>query len=134
VLGIGGNIADWSDSELDAARQLIAAYKEFRPLVQLGQQYWLVPPSDVGACAVQYVSPGGEETVVFTYQLRGLAGAGVRRIRLHGLQPERRYRRAGDGAESSGAVLMTAGLPASVAQPASPGLDWQSGFQVWRAV
>jgi alpha-galactosidase len=135
VLGVGGNIAEWSDAELDQARRLIADYKtDVRPLVQFGRQYWLLPPNPTGPCAVQYVSPSGDATVVFVYQVRGASGAGVRRVRLHGLQPERRYRRAADGAESTGAALMTAGLAAEAVAPAAPwpGLDWRSGFQVWR--
>jgi hypothetical protein len=73
---------------------------------------------------------------VFVYQTRGKRGTGVRRVRLHGLQPERRYRREVDGVESSGAALMAAGVPAEVVTPANPRpvLDWYSGFQVWRAV
>jgi alpha-galactosidase len=136
VLGIGGNIAEWSADDLDEARRLIAEYKELRPLVQFGRQYWLLPPNPVGPCAVQYVSLSGDETVIFVYQVRGLRGAGVRRVRLHGLQAERRYRRTADGVESAGAALMGAGVPADVVDPTDsrPVLDWRSGFQVWRAV
>jgi alpha-galactosidase len=115
---------------------LIAQYKDIRPLVQFGRQYWLSPPKAVGASAVQYVSSSGDRTVVFVYQMRGLRGAGVRRVRLHGLQADRRYRREVDGAESSGAALMSAGVPAEVVDPGHPRpvLDWYSGFQVWRAL
>jgi alpha-galactosidase len=136
VLGVGGDITDWSEADLEAAKRLIAEYKDLRPLVQFGRQYWLMPPRAIGPCAVQYVSPSGERTVVFVYQTRGKRGTGVRRVRLHGLQPERRYRRAADGAESSGAVLMAAGVPAEVVDPGHPRpmLDWYSGFQVWQAV
>ena len=115
---------------------MTAEYKQLRPLVQFGRQYWLLPPSAVGPCAVQYVSPSADETVVFVYQVRGLRGAGVRRVRLHGLQPDRRYRRTSDGLESAGAALMAAGVPADVVDPTDsrPVLDWRSGFQVWRAI
>ena len=136
VLGIGGNIAEWTAEELEEARRLTAEYKQLRSLVQFGRQYWLLPPSAVGPCAVQYVSPSADETVVFVYQVRGLRGAGVRRMRLLGLQPDRRYRRTTDGLESAGAALMAAGVPADVVDPTDsrPVLDWRSGFQVWRAI
>jgi alpha-galactosidase len=136
VLGVGGNIAHWTAAELDHARQLIAEYKDIRPLVQFGRQYWLQPPSALGPCAVQYVSPNGDATVIFEYQVRGLRGAGVRRVRLRGLQPETRYRRAADGAESTGATLMSAGVPTRVVDPteSKPVLDWRSGYQAWRVV
>jgi alpha-galactosidase len=57
-------------------------------------------------------------------------------MRLHGLQPEWRYRRDRDGMESSGAALMAAGLPAALVGSGDrhPSLDWQSSLQVWRAV
>jgi alpha-galactosidase len=136
VLGIGGDIAEWSAAELDQARQLIAEYKDIRPLVQFGRQYWLAAPQPIGPSAVQYVSSDGERTVVFVYQIRGLRGAGVRRVQLRGLQPLRRYRREIDSVESTGAALMAAGTPAVVADPrhAPAGLDLHSGMQIWRAI
>jgi alpha-galactosidase len=136
VLGVGGNIAHWTAAELDHARSLINEYKDIRPLVQFGRQYWLLRPKAIGPCAVQYVSPNGDATVVFEYQVRGLRGSGVRRARLHGLQPDARYRRSSDGAESTGAALMSAGVPAHVVDPseAKPVLDWRSGYQAWRTV
>jgi alpha-galactosidase len=136
VLGIGGNIAKWCDDEVLEARRLIADYKQVRPLVQFGRQYWLLRPAPLGPCAVEYVSQDGTHAVIFVYQVRGQRGAGVRRVRLQGLQPSRRYRRTADGAESTGAALMSAGIPAIVVEPTerSPVLDWQSGFQIWEAV
>ncbi|MBV8714964.1 MAG: alpha-galactosidase [Chloroflexi bacterium] len=136
VLGIGGDINEWSAEEIDEARRLIAQYKQLRPLVQFGRQYWLVPPTPLGPCAVQYVSPAVDRTVVFVYQMRGLRGAGVGRLHLHGLQPGRKYRRDADGVESTGAALMAAGIPAEAVDPRhpTPMLDWYSGFQVWTAI
>ncbi len=135
VLGIGGNIADWPEAELVDAARLVALYKEIRPLVQHGRQFWLRPPAAIGSCGVQYVSEYATETVVMMYQIRGLRGAGARRMRLRGLQPEFRYRRDGDGAESSGAALMAAGIPAALVGTGErrPTLDWQSAVQMWRA-
>jgi alpha-galactosidase len=136
VLGVGGDIGEWSESDLDAARQFITEYKDIRQLVQFGHQYWLRPPAAIGPSAIQYVSPTGDRTVIFIYQTRGLRGAGVLRVRLHGLQSDKRYRREYDGAESTGAALMAAGIPAEVVDPRSPRpmLDWYSGFQVWNAI
>ena len=93
VLGVGGDIGRWPAEDLAAAQRLIETYKQLRPLVQHGRQYWLLPPAPIGPCAVQYVSEAADETVVFLYQVRGLVGAGMRRARLHGLLPDQRYRR-----------------------------------------
>jgi hypothetical protein len=42
---------------------------------------------------------------------------------------DRRYRRAGDGAESTGAALMGTGVPIAFAQPPAPlhARDWPAG-------
>ena len=113
VLGVGGHILNWSAEDCARARGLIEAYKRLRPIVQQGSQYWLAPPSAAGSpCAVQYVSPDRRQTVVFLYQVRGVVGQGLRRVRLRGLDPDRRYRRAA-AAESTGAALMGSGIPAA---------------------
>jgi alpha-galactosidase len=136
VLGIGGNISEWSTAELAVARDYIAFYKRIRPVVQFGAQYWLMPPAAIGPCGVQYVSTARDQTVVMLYQVRGVLGAGVRRARLHGLEPARRYRRESDGAESTGATLMGAGVPLDLSAivDGRPVLDWRSRIDVWRAV
>ncbi len=135
VLGIGGDIRHWSEDERRLARELIAQYKRIRPIVQLGEQHWLASPTEDGPCAVQYVSPDRRETVVLLYQVRGVVGRGARRVRLRGLDPDRRYRRASDGAESTGATLMAAGIPADF-PPAEPlhTQDWRSRVEVWEGV
>ena len=136
VLGIGGNISQWSDDERAEARRLIAEYKEIRPLVQHGRQFWLRAPSAIGACGVEYVSPSADRVALLLYQVRGLRGQGARRLRLQGLLPERRYRRSSDGRESTGAALMAAGVPAALVSSGErhPLLDWRSQLQVWTAV
>jgi alpha-galactosidase len=135
VLGIGGHIMHWSDEEVARARELVDQYKRLRPTVQLGAQYWLAPPGSLGPCAVQYVSPDRRESVVFQYQVHALIGQGLRRIRLRGLDPDRRYRRAADAAESTGAALMAAGLPLAFALPPGPwhARDWASAVDLWQA-
>jgi alpha-galactosidase len=138
VLGVGGDIGRWSADDLDVARRLIEEYKQLRPLIQHGKQHWILiqPPAASGPCVVQYVSHEGGESVVFLYQIRGVLGAGVRRARLRGLVPARRYRRVDDGAESTGAALMGVGIPVDlssrVAEPWS--LDLRSRYEVWRAI
>jgi alpha-galactosidase len=136
VLGIGGNISTWSAEELGDARRLVAEYMAIRPLIQHGRQFWLRAPSPIGSCGVQYVAHDGLSTVVLLYQVRGLRGQGARRFVLHGLQPDRRYRRDRDGAESSGAALMAAGIPASLVASSErhPRLDWRSELQTWRVL
>lgn len=136
VLGIGGNILRWTAEERARARELVDQYKRLRPIVQLGTQYRLLPPAPLSPCAVQYVSDDRDETVVLLYQIHGLVGQGPRRARLRGLDPARRYRRASDGAESTGAALMAAGRPIAFAEPPAPPhvRDWGSRVELWQAV
>jgi Glycosyl hydrolase family 36 C-terminal domain len=56
----------------------------------------------------------------------------VKRARLQGLGPSRRYRRDGDGVESTGAALMEAGVPMDLVSAAEPSLDFRSRIDVWR--
>jgi alpha-galactosidase len=127
VLGLGGDIAEWSAADLERAAQLIADYKAIRPIVQHGRQYWLIPPAAEGPCAVEYVSAEG--VVVFTYQIRGVVGQAPPRLVLHGLQADRTYRRQSDNLQRTGAALMTRGLPLTFSS--GSGLDYRSDLQVW---
>jgi alpha-galactosidase len=134
VLGIGGDIGEWSDADLARARSFVEMYKQLRPIVQHGKQFWLVQPAASGPCAVQYVSEDASATVIFMYQIRGFRGAGARRARLHGLDPTQRYRRVSDGTVSTGAALMAAGIPLDLVTAAQPDLDWRSRIEAWHAV
>ncbi|MEU4746346.1 GH36 C-terminal domain-containing protein, partial [Actinosynnema sp. NPDC023658] len=106
------------------------------PTIHDGDQHWLVPPGDTGPCAVQYVSRDRRDAVLFVYQVRGVAGEGPRRLRLRGLDADRRYRRADDGLVSTGAALMAAGVPAVFPRPPAPRHteDWRSRVEHWQVV
>ncbi|SDW43062.1 alpha-galactosidase [Amycolatopsis xylanica] len=108
VLGIGGNIVEWSEDDLAFAREQIALYKEIRETVQHGALHRLQPPSASGISAVQYVSP--ERTVVFAYRQSAHFNLPERRVRLRGLDPAARYRDPGSGAVHHGAVLLAHGI------------------------
>ena len=59
-------------------RRAVALYREVRPLVQRGDLWRLLPPDE--RAALSYVSPDGDEAVVFGFQLvdrSGGAGAGA---------------------------------------------------------
>ena len=111
ALGLGGDLTRWSEAELTEARDLVARYKEIRPVVQHGRQHRLASTQDGPLGAVQYLSADGGRAVVFAW-------TGVRRfrpwpsrLRLAGLDPAARYRDEDSGEERSGASLMRLGLP-----------------------
>jgi alpha-galactosidase len=121
-LGVGGDLARWSEGELAEAAALIEQYKSIRPVVQNGDLYRLASLRDSGPlAAVQYVA--GDDAVVFAW--RGPASHGTRLppIRLAALDPGARYRDLATGAEHDGAALTRDGI-----DPPAPGEDGYGSF------
>jgi alpha-galactosidase len=116
ALGVGGDLLRWTDAELAEAAELIAAYKDIRPVIQRGRLYRLasVLPGAFGAS--EYVA--GDDVVVLAWW--GPQPGGVRpgRVRLAGLEAGARYLDPGSGQQHWGSALMAAGL-ALPAEPAS---------------
>ncbi|MEV8457159.1 alpha-galactosidase [Streptomyces sp. NPDC052095] len=107
VLGIGGNLAEWSEEELAEARGWVDLYKEIRPVVQQGALYRLREPRG-GLGAVQYVH--GEEAVVLMWLEAQRYGERPPALRLRGLDPAATYTCRDTGAVHHGSVLLHQGL------------------------
>ncbi|MGX1478972.1 UNVERIFIED_CONTAM: alpha-galactosidase [Streptomyces canus] len=107
VLGVGGDLAEWTEEELAEAGRWVALYKEIRPLVQRGELYRLRPPRG-GLSAVQYVL--GDETVVLSWLQAQKYGEPVPALRLRGLDPTASYECPETGEVYRGAVLLHHGL------------------------
>ncbi|MER6569328.1 alpha-galactosidase [Streptomyces sp. NPDC001093] len=107
VLGVGGDLTEWTDQELAEARQWVQLYKRIRPVVQHGELYRLRPPAG-GLSAVQYVL--GEETVVLAWLQAQSYGEPVPALRLRGLDPTASYACHETGEVHRGAVLLHHGL------------------------
>jgi alpha-galactosidase len=123
VLGVGGDLPQWSDAELAEATALIARYKRIRPVVQHGQLYRLRPPEGDGLSSVQYVTADGTESVVFFYLPAPHYGRGPHPVPLRGLDPAARYRDEATGAVYHGAVLLGQGV-----RPDLPAGDYASAI------
>ncbi|WP_410635803.1 alpha-galactosidase [Amycolatopsis sp. cmx-4-83] len=108
VLGLGGDIAHWPDEDLALAREMIALYRDIRPVVQHGALHRLRPPVDDGLVALQYVL--GDRSVVFAYRQAAHFAEPDRPLRLGGLDSADRYLDPGSGTTHSGAVLLAHGL------------------------
>jgi alpha-galactosidase len=107
VMGLSGNVLEWSGQELDEARRLVRQYKRIRHVVQHRDLYRLRGPN-----AVQYVSSDGGEVVVLAWapdRHYGL-GHGEPPLRLADLDRLSRYRDTDSGVIHQGSVLMTCGL------------------------
>lgn len=107
VLGVGGNVSEWTAAERSEAAGLIAQYKRIRPIVQHGELCRLRPPGEL--CALQYVL--GDAVVVFVFREAPRLGLGVPRLRLAGLPDRARYRDVDSGAVYPAAQLTGSGLP-----------------------
>jgi alpha-galactosidase len=107
VLGVGGDLTQWSDEELAEAREWVELYKEIKPVVQRGDLYRLRPPSG-GMSAVQYVH-GGEVVVLACLQAQHY-GEPLPPLRLRGLDPAATYECRETGELHRGAVLLHHGL------------------------
>ncbi|MFE9598704.1 alpha-galactosidase [Streptomyces hokutonensis] len=107
VLGVGGDLSEWTEEELAEAREWIALYKEIRPLVQHGDLHRLCPPTG-GLSAVQYTR--GDESVVLALLQAQHYGEPVPALRLRGLDPTAAYECLETGEVHRGAVLLHHGL------------------------
>ncbi|MFF7639420.1 alpha-galactosidase [Streptomyces canus] len=107
VLGVGGDLAEWTEEELAEAGRWVKLYKEIRPLVQHGDLYRLRPPRG-GLSAVQYVR--GDEAVVLAWLQAQKYGEPVPSLRLRGLDPTASYECLETGEVHRGVVLLHHGL------------------------
>ncbi|MFD9324277.1 alpha-galactosidase [Streptomyces sp. NPDC060065] len=107
VLGVGGDLSEWSEQELAEARDWVELYKEIRPVVQRGDLYRLRAPEG-GLSAVQYVH--GDEVVVLAWLQAQRHGEPVARLRLRGLNPTQAYECRETGEVHRGAVLLHHGM------------------------
>jgi len=107
VLGLGGDLSTWTEQELKEAAELVAAYKQIRPVVQHGQAYRLRGPGALSA--VQYVLD--DEHVVLAWCPVSPYGHRPVALRLGAVDPDAAYRDSDGEATYSGAVLRRSGLP-----------------------
>jgi alpha-galactosidase len=109
ALGVGGDLLRWTEEELAEAAELIAAYKDIRPVVQPGRLYRLASVHNAPFAASQYVKD--DDVVLLAWWGPQPLGARPSRIRLAALDPAARYRDTATGQQHWGAELLTAGLP-----------------------
>lgn len=96
-LGIGGNLLQWTQAEINEASVCISRYKQHREVIQFGNQYRL------SKYATQYLRKDAEKGVLFVFQ----TGADPINIHLRGLNPEVEYKIEGFPQVLSGAEWMS---------------------------
>ncbi len=122
MLGIGGHLLRWSDEDLAEAARWIAIYKTIRHLVQDGDQYWLLSPTNCegNLAAIECTAPDAREAVVFAFRRSNPFWESPPPLRLQGLQTDTLYQVRELGSEDSkesmysGSVLMNLGIELSL--------------------
>ena len=118
-LGIGANIAKWSEEETLTAKKLIAAYHQAQPTIVQGALYRLISPRQGSEfSATQTVNRDQSQSVVFAFIHSTQEGRPFPRLKLKGLNPVQQYEltsiegkvRAGTPPVASGAWWMNYGL------------------------
>jgi alpha-galactosidase len=109
-LGIGVNLTEWSEKEMEEARELVEKYKEVRDIIQRGNQYRLLSPRAGDTTAVQYVSRNRSRSVIFVLRNPHRFGHPVPRVYPRGLREETVYQVSGTKELRSGRSLMSRGM------------------------
>ncbi|MER6098467.1 alpha-galactosidase [Streptomyces sp. NPDC001728] len=121
ALGLGGDLTSWSDEELAETAELVALYKQIRPLVQRGHQYRVTPPGPV--TAVHYAAPDDSDHAVLVWRPATRFGHRPAPVRLPALDPEAHYLDLDLDRVHSGAVLVRQGI-----DPRLPSGDYASSL------
>lgn len=92
-LGMEIQPKDMTKEEKEFSKRAIKAYKNIRPIVQLGDLYRLISPYDnKGLASLMYVTPEKEKSVVFAYKLSHLIDMKLPYIKLDGLDADKFYK------------------------------------------
>jgi alpha-galactosidase len=113
-LGIGADLAGWSEREMEEARELVGRYKEFRDVIQGGDQYRLLSPRAGDTTAVQYVSRDRSRSVLFVLRSSHQWPDPVPTVYPRGLEPGRIYRTTAGKGQVTGQALMNRGIKVSL--------------------
>lgn len=109
-LGIGSDIGKLNKEELEEYAFWVSRYKQWRHIVQQGQLYRLISPSQLPYGAVEYVSADKQEALLFLFTGCMPTDKGVPPVRLQGLHADTRYALS-SGEQLQGSTLMQAGIP-----------------------
>ncbi|MDV5150002.1 alpha-galactosidase [Streptomyces sp. SBC-4] len=121
ALGLGGNLTSWSEEELAETAELVARYKEIRPLVQRGHQHRVAVGGPV--TAVHYAAPDDSEHALLVWRPTTRFGHRPDPVRLPALDPGAHYLDPDLDRVHSGAVLVRQGI-----DPRLPDGDYASSL------
>ena len=85
------DISKMTEAEKDQVRGQICKFKEYYDLIQYGDYYRLLPPSDAQCTVWETVSPDGEEALISAVYHHTTANAAPVFVKVQGLKEECRY-------------------------------------------
>lgn len=129
VLGYELDLNTFSKEEMEIVKQQVAFYKQKRQLLQFGDFYRILSPFEGNETAWMFVSEDKSEALVYYYKVLAEANSPFMRLRLKGLDAERKYELVGSNETYSGDELIYAGIRI----PQSEG-DFQSTFWNFKAI
>lgn len=92
-LGMEIQPKDMSDADKAFAKRAIEAYKDIRPVVQLGDLYRLMSPyENKGVASLMYVTPEKNRAVFYAYKISHFINMIVPNVQMNGLDPAKNYR------------------------------------------
>lgn len=92
-LGMEIQPKDMSDADKAFAKRAIEAYKDIRPVVQLGDLYRLMSPyENKGIASLMYVTPEKNRAVFYAYKISHFINMIVPNVQMNGLDPAKNYR------------------------------------------
>ena len=92
-LGMEIQPKDMSDADKAFAKRAIEAYKDIRPVVQLGDLYRLMSPYENKRIAsLMYVTPEKNRAVFYAYKISYFINMIVPNVQMNGLDPAKNYR------------------------------------------
>jgi alpha-galactosidase len=122
-LGYDINVKQMSAADLKFSQQAIQNYKRLSDVIWYGDLYRLVSPNENNRAVLMYVNEAKTKSVLFSYMLNVRYKEIFNRVKLQGLDPQKRYKvletnlmegakpvLPDNGRTYSGDYLMTAGI------------------------
>ena len=109
--------SSWTDEDRERTAKEIEEYKSCQELILGGDLYRLDNPMESNYFSFFVVSKDRSRAILTTYRRHILAGGESTRIRLDGLDPERKYRIREMDLVVTGSTLMNVGLVTRVPSP-----------------
>lgn len=90
-LGFDIGLDELTADELAYCQEGVANWKRLKPAIMDGTQYRLVSPYQSEHAAVEYMDKSGDMGVLFAYNLSPRFKSKLNRVKLQGLDPDKRY-------------------------------------------